>query len=261
MCAGVINKIVVFLILTAGTCWAGGCTAGSAAQAGQDAKPDAVDEILQRLNENTGALSSYQCRVEYLFSQPLFESKSLRKGLLYYQRQPQGSKLRIDFQTLKQDDEKDQKYIEQYIFDGIWLTHIDYQIKEIKKQQLAEPNEPADAFALAAEHFPIIGFTQAADLKKDFEIKLAEPNDIARLHLKVRPDSVYKDDYSSIDLRIDRKLNLPAQITAVSTEQDIYQITFIEPKVNQKIDKKVFEVKVPAGFGEPQIIPLDKKTR
>ena len=211
-------------------------------------------------------MNSYQCRLEYLFSQPLFESQSLRKGLLYYQRQQQSSKLRIDFQTLKQDDERQQKYIEQYIFDGIWLTHIDYQIREVKKQQLAEPNEPADAFDLAAEHFPIIGFTQAGDLKKDFDISLveqqqAEPNGFIRLHLKVRPDSVYKDDYTSIDFWIDRKLNLPARITAVSTEQDIYQIMFIEPKVNQKIDKKVFEVKVPAGFAAPEIVPLKKKAK
>ena len=31
MCAGVIDKIVVFLIATAGTGWAGGCTGGVAA--------------------------------------------------------------------------------------------------------------------------------------------------------------------------------------------------------------------------------------
>ncbi|GAI54121.1 unnamed protein product, partial [marine sediment metagenome] len=36
------------------------------------------------------------------------------------------------------DDEDQRKYIEHYIFDGVWLTYIDYQIKQVKQYQQAE---------------------------------------------------------------------------------------------------------------------------
>jgi outer membrane lipoprotein-sorting protein len=262
-------KMKVFFLLLAivGTCWAGvgtGSLAGSeAGRAGANsvAKPQ-VEVVLERLKKQTAELKSYQSQIEYRFSQPLLESETLKKGVLYYQRSEGKSALRINFQSLKQDEEEEQKYIEQYIFDGIWLTHIDYQIKEVKRYQKAEPNEPVDAFELASKNFPIIGFSKAEDLKKEFEIGLVEQQGVEaknfiQLHLKVKADSVYKDDYTSIDFWVDKELYLPAKIVAVSTEEDIYEIKFLQPEINKKIDKKVFEFKVPEGFNV-EIEPLKK---
>jgi len=260
------------LIGAMGTCWASGCMASLAHQQHKAADVNSIDAVLKQLIRSTAKLKSYQCRIEYLFSQPLFESQTLRTGRLYYQKSSQESKLRINFQILKQDDEDQQKHIEHYIFDGVWLTHIDYQIRQAKMRQLAEPNQPVDAFELVSENFPIIGFNKIEDLKKQFEIKLIEQEkertsvipakegiqDFIYLHLKVRPDSIYKDDYTSIDFWIDRKLYLPAKIVAVSTEEDIYRIKFLDAEVNEKIDKEVFEFKIPEGFGM-EITPLRKK--
>ncbi|MCJ7729948.1 MAG: outer-membrane lipoprotein carrier protein LolA, partial [Sedimentisphaerales bacterium] len=191
--------------------------------------------------------------------QPLLESKTQRKGLLYYAKSGDKSKLRINFDTLKQDEEPEQKHIEHYIFDGRWLTHIDYQIKQVQKRQLAEANEPIDAFELAKRNFPLIGFGKADDLKKEFEVNLiGEPNGLINLHLKVKPGSQYKDDYKSVEIWIDKRLMLPAKLTAVSTENDIYEISFVLPKVNEPIDEKVFGFTIPDGFGKPEIIPLKK---
>ena len=170
---------------------------------------------------------------------------------MYYVRFGDKSALRINFETLKQDDEDEQKYIEQYLFDGVWLTHIDYQMKQVKRYQQARRN------------FPIVGFSRAEDLKKDFEIKLVDQNQqiqmrSVQLHLKTRTDSAYRDDYISIDFWIDRELNLPAKIVATSTEEDIYQIRLLEPKVNKEIDTKVFEYNIPKDFSV-QTTPLEKK--
>lgn len=220
---------------------------------------------LEQLKDRVETLKSYQAQVEYQFRQPLLESESLRKGVLYYQRFNGRSKLRMNFQTLKQDDEKEQKYAEHFIFDGIWLMRIDYQIKTVERRQLAEPNEPVDAFDLAGRHLPIIGFTRIEDLKEQFEIKLIEQekdkeDKFIQLHLKVKSDSIYKDDYTSIDFWIDRDLYLPAKIVAVTTEEDIYQIQLLKPKVDRKIDKRVFEFKIPEGFSTEEI-PLEKKAK
>ncbi|MFA5239447.1 MAG: outer membrane lipoprotein carrier protein LolA [Phycisphaerae bacterium] len=240
------GKIITNVLVIAGICLAaGGIAAGSEA--------DSADVVLEQLKKKTAELKSYQCQIEYKFSQPLLESETLRKGVLYYQKSDGKSALRINFQTLKQDEEEEQKYIEQYIFDGVWLTHIDYQIKEVKRYQKAEPNEPVDAFELVSENFPIIGFGKVEELKKEFEIGLVEQQgreakDFIQLHLKVKADSIYKNDYTTIDFWVDNKLYLPAKIVAVSTEEDIYEIKFLQPKVNEKINKKVFELKIPDGF-------------
>lgn len=271
----IIMKVFPLLLAIVSTCLAVGCTGNLAGSELKGGDINSVEVVLERLKKQTAELKSYQSQIEYRFIQPLFESETRRKGVLYYAKFDGKSKLRINFQTLKQDDEEEQKYIEQYIFDGIWLTHIDYQIKAVKRHQLAEPNKPVgDVFDLVSRNLPIIGFTKVEELKKQFEIKLVEQkkepppvipaeagiHEFIQLNLKVKPDSIYKDDYTTIDFWIDKKLFLPAKVMAVSTEEDIYEIKFLRPKVNKKIDKKVFEFEVPEGF-TVEIIPLKKKSK
>jgi outer membrane lipoprotein-sorting protein len=260
--------MVVIVVGIASICGFASCAENPTGCPHSDA--NTVAAILDALGRKTSELRSYQCKVEYLFSQPVLESKTLRKGMLYYAKSGDHSKLRINFETLKQDEEPQQKHIEHYIFDGQWLTHIDYQIKQVQKRQLAEAsaagetspkggNEPIDAFELAKRNFPIIGFSKTDDLQQQFEVNLVgEPNQIIHLHLRVKPDSIYKDDYKSVEVWIDAKLNLPATISAVSTEGDIYEIRFVSAEVNGPIDEKVFEFTIPEGFGKPEIIPLKK---
>jgi outer membrane lipoprotein-sorting protein len=236
---------------------AGCCPAATNAVA---ADANSVRETLKKLEQQTAKLNSYEGQIEYLFSQPLLDSKTLRKGVLYYQRTGEKTLLRINFETLKQDEGPEQKYVEHFIFDGAWLTHIDYQIKTVERRQLAEPNDAIDVFELASKNFPIVGFAETGELEKQFEIKPAvkQAGGLTGLYLKPKADSIYKNNYTSIEFWIDERYYLPARITAVSTEKDIYEIRFNSPKVNKGIDKAVFEVKIPEGFGE-QIIPLKKK--
>jgi len=233
-------------------------------------KTEAVEQILGKLRKATERLKSYKADVEYLFRQPIFESQTLRKGILYYAKPGDKILLRLNFNTLKQDEQKAQKYIEQYIFDGMWLTHIDYQIQSVKRYQLVDPNElkdanqPVDDFDLLARRFPMVGFSETKNLEKEFEITLITPpteqsKGPVHLHLVVKPGSIYKDDYTSIDIWIDKKTYLPVKITAVSTEEDIYELNFLKAKVNQRINKKVFDWKIPPGFTVEEV-PLKKAT-
>lgn len=223
-----------------------------------------VDVVLRSLQQKAAELKSYQARVDYLVRQPLLESQQRRKGALYYRKFDTKSKLRIDFQTLQQDDEREQKYVEQFLFDGVWLWHVDHQTQRVEQRQLAEPNEPIDAFALASRHIPVVGFSKVDDLREQFDVELTpEPqgpaSPLQHLRLKVKPDSVYKDDYVTIDFWIDRKVGLPTRVVAVNTEDDIHEIRLLEPKVNEAIDGKMFQIDVPPGFS-PEVIPLDRKS-
>lgn len=231
---------------------------GSAPQTA--AEPNALDRVLKNLQDKAVALKSYQVNMDYLFKQPLLESQQRRTGVLYYAKSDKRSDLRIDFRTLRQDQEKEQKYEQQYLFNGVWLLELDQQLKTATNRQLAEPNKPLDALSLASKQVPVLGFSQVDDLRKQFEIELvAEPPGQTaprqHLHLKVKPDSVYKDDYVTIDLWIDGKIGLPVQVNAVTPEDDVYEIKLTDPKVNTELDPKLFQVAIPRDFSM-EVIPL-----
>jgi outer membrane lipoprotein-sorting protein len=246
------------------TCFLLACAAQAAESKSADAACPSSEliEVLDKLQATVQSLQDYQGQIEYLFEQPLLESKMLRKGKVSYTRTKKNSCLRVDFETLKQDDQKQQAYREYFVFDGVWLTHIDYQVKSIQKRQMAEVGKPVDAFDLARGNMPIIGFSATEDLRKEFDIELnqaalASKDGPIQLHLTVKPGSAYEEDYKAIDFWIDKKLNLPVRMDAITTEDDIYRIRFLKAKVNQGIADSVFAVEVPPGFGTPEIIPLD----
>jgi outer membrane lipoprotein-sorting protein len=275
----IVRITFILLWLVSAGCASGAVDNPDTQQKKQTENP--VDKVLEQLNKSTRELKSYQGQIEWKFIQPsLFDSQNLQKGTLYYTKDGNKSKLRVNFQTRKQDEEPEQKYIEQYIvldgaslaypgrrFEGTWLVCIDYQVPEVKYIQVAEvgdPNKPLDVFELASKYLPLVGFTKIEELKEQFEINLVEQKtpeskDFIQVHLKVRPNSIYKDDYTVIDFWIDRKLNLPAKVVAVTTEEDIYEIKLLQPKINKTIDNKIFDFKMPKNFGEPEIIPLKEK--
>ncbi len=221
-----------------------------------------VDQALQRLQDKAAGLKSYQANVDYVTKQPLLESQARRTGTLHYAKSQDQSSLRINFLTLQHDEEPEQRYIEQFLFDGVRLTIVNYQTKRVERRQMAEPNEPIDAFSLASRHMPVLGFSKMDDLREQFDVRIvAEPNDnpaLQHLSLTVRPDSIYRDDYTKIDFWVDRKIGLPSQIHAVTTEEDIHEIRLLDPQVNAEIDDRVFQIDVPKGFAVEDV-PLEKK--
>lgn len=253
---------------------------------GQGSGPKSqLDVVLEKLNKKTRELKSLECRIEYKYDQPLYESQTVRKGTLYYIRSGNKSALRANFTTVQVEDQKEKKAIKQYIvldgawlehsggkLSGIWLVDIDYELREVKYYQLAEPedpNESVDVFDLASKNLPMLGFTKTEQLKEQFEAALVDQKeghdeDFTQVSLKVKPNSVYKDDFLSIDFWIDNKVGLPAKVRATKTEPeppygDVEEIRFLKPKVDKGVSRKTFEFEIPRGFGQPEIIPLKKR--
>jgi outer membrane lipoprotein-sorting protein len=216
-----------------------------------------IDSVLERMRKAVKELTSYQAKIKHTFRQPLLDSQTVRKGSLYYKKDAAGSKLRINFDTLKQDEGIEQNQKEQVLFDGVWLIRINYQLKKVEYRQLAEPNAPLEPLDLTADYLPIVGFTDIEDLKSHFKIILADKNSgksnkNIHLQLKTRGNSRYKDDYSSIELWLDRKLFLPARIVAVSNQDEIQEIEFYSQSINKKLSNSLFQV----GFSK-NIIKLE----
>ena len=265
---------VMFLAVSA-FCLAGACKAKhqsscpkarqKSSQATEKPAPDKkqppekskLDDILSQLTKQTSNLKSYQAKIEYLFIQDpdLLDSKTLRKGRLYYKKDQAGSKLRVDFNTLKQDDADEEKHIEQFIFDGVWLTRIDYQFEKVDFYQQAEEDKPIDVFEFISHRFPMVGFTKTGHLRKQFEIaiipqKQSKSSNRMGLRLNTKKDSIYRDDYTTIDFWIDNESLLPAKLVATSIEGDIYDIQLLDTKVNKKIKNTVFKVETPEHFSK-----------
>jgi outer membrane lipoprotein-sorting protein len=211
-----------------------------------------LEAVLGDLSKKVEQLVSYEAQVEFIYSQPLLESETVRKGWLYYRKNGGRSKLRINFETLRQDDGEEQKYLEQFLFDGVWLVRIDYQTRQADFYQKAPENEPIDAFDLACEQVPIVGFARIEQLKQHFDITLPAPpsdcNDVSRLHLRVNAQSAYKDRYKYVELWIDRVTGLPRKIVAATIEGDIYDIRLHKSKFNKNIKPNIFEVAIPKDF-------------
>ncbi len=126
--------------------------------------------MLKNLQDKAAELKTYQVNMDYVFKQPVLESQQRRTGVLYYAKSDKKSNLRIDFRTLQQDQEKEQKYVQQYFFDGVWLLEIDQQLQTATKRQLAPEDKPLDALSLASKQLPVLGFAQVQDLRQQFEI-------------------------------------------------------------------------------------------
>ena len=226
-----------------------------------------LDEILAKLREQNRKLNSYEANLEYLFIQDpeLIDSRTTRKGKIYYQKDGAGSKLKIRFDKRKEDDEPEQNRLEEYYFDGVWLTIIDHLNKTINSYQKAPVDKPVDAFELISRDFPIVGFTSKDDLRKNFEITLVEDDketddkdQTTRLKLKVKKGSPYEKRYTEIDFFIDNKTFLPVKMITKSIEGDIYDFKFSDAKINKKIKESVFKLEKPANFSE-NAYPLKKK--
>ena len=261
------KETILAILLLAGLSLGTGCDGTSKADAAQTNNTNLtrLDKVLARLNDRAADIKTYRCDLTHISRQPLFDSQAIRKGKLYYYRDESKNLLRINFDTIKQDEQPTEDYKEQFIFDGVWLTRIDYQLKEVKRHQLVDPNElkskGADAFDLLSEHLPIVGFTGTDNLKKQFNIKLVdanenEPNNSIKLHMQVKPDSIYKDDWVWIDFRIDKQIYLPAEVTTLTTEEDVFEIKFINAMLNEPMDIDVFDANVPEGFTIAEEVPL-----
>jgi outer membrane lipoprotein-sorting protein len=223
-----------------------------------------IEEILLKMNNATKRLKSCQAKISYLFIQDpdLLDSKTLQNGMLYYQEDNDRSQLRIRFDDLKQENFDPENRREEFLFDGAWLTRIDFKLKQIDRYQKAPEDNPIGVFELISHIFPLVGFSNIDQLKKDFDITLPEKSNEStpsiNLLLNVKKGSKYEKEYKKIDFRADSETYMPQQIVAYSSQGDIYNIKFTEFEINKKLKKAVFIIETPSDFRK-NIEPLDEK--
>lgn len=213
-----------------------------------------IEEIFLKMKIATEGLKTCQANIQYLFIQDpeLLNSKTLQNGMLYYLKNPDRSYLRIRFDDIKQDDFEPEKRREEYVFDGIWLTRVDYKLKQVDLYQKAHEGSPIDVFLLISNHFPLIGFSNIDSLNEDFDVQLskntADNNESIKFLLRVKKGSKYEKEYKKIDFWVATNTYLPVRIVAYSSQGDIHDIKFQDLQINKKLKKAVFTIETPPDF-------------
>ncbi|MEN8127690.1 MAG: hypothetical protein ABFR90_07775 [Planctomycetota bacterium] len=220
-------------------------------------KADELNVVLSKMKKATEQLRSCQAALSHLFIQDpeLLDSRTLKNGVLYYLKDKDRSRLRIRFDDIRQDDFDPVKQREEYLFDGVWMTRIDYKLKQIDQYQKAPEDSPIDVFEFISYNFPLVGFSGIDELEKDFEVsfaaqKAADPNTTIQLLLKTLKDSKYSEEFSKIDFWVNNDTFLPLRIRAYTTQGDIHDIRFLDAKINKNLENSVFTIETPAGFSK-----------
>jgi len=208
-----------------------------------------LDAALERLSGNLAKLESCRLDLTWTFHQPLLETSTIRKGTLYYKKTQGRSYLRINFNFFQQDKEKPQPLREEIIFDGVWLTRIDYQLKEIKRDQIAPDKEPIDAFQLLTGRMPLVGFGRIDDLKQRFEIDMKAPSadGIAAIILTPRANSEYIKDYKQVIIYTSLDEALPGRIKAITPDDDLSEVILVKSG-SQEVSELIFVFEKPRDF-------------
>ncbi|OQA03594.1 MAG: Outer-membrane lipoprotein carrier protein [Planctomycetes bacterium ADurb.Bin401] len=207
------------------------------------AEPNKAVKTIEKLNQSARNLKNLTADIEYIHAQPLFETQTIRTGKIYYTKDTNNGALRINFQTLKQDDSKQQNYKEDYIFDGMKLTRIDYQSKSAITEQYST-DKPIEPLELVQDYFPIIGLANPQEMTQEYDITV-EGN---KLKLIPKENSKFYNTYKQIEITIDSKFNLPVTFKASTAENEEITIKLGRIDISNKIKKEVFEISIPADF-------------
>jgi hypothetical protein len=208
------------------------------------------NDTLNRLNKSVKSIKNLSAQIEYIHAQPLFETKTIRTGKIFYVKDANCGLLRIDFLTLKQDDANEQNYREDYVFDGWKLTKIDYQSKSAITEQLAK-DRAIEPFELVQDYFPIVGFDEPAKLGEQFKITVI-PGDVPQLRFIPKENSRYCKAYKQIDCKLNPENYLPMEFIASTCDDEEIAIKLTQTDLQKVIDKTIFDLNIPANFTKTQ---------
>ncbi len=216
-----------------------------------------IKSIIENLNRTAETLKYFSAKVEYSHLQTLFETQTVRTGKVFYVKDANFCALRINFTTMKQEDSSEQKYKEDYIFDGWKMTKIDYQSKSAVSETLAN-EKSIEPFELVQNYFPIIGFARPAEMSEQFDIKLLEnKSDLITLLIKPKEQTRFYKIYEEIEIKIDPKKSIPFDFSASTSENEKIKISFTQIDIKNKVKRDVFNVDIPKNFSTAEKSPDD----
>ena len=220
-------------------------------------EPKDLDGWLNAIEKKAKSIKSLQANLRYERFNDLLDSREIRIGTLFYQAEPT-KKFAANFRLKISPNGRGDKIDQSWIFDGRWLAEKNNSTKFFKRYEVAPPPKEGeekkaekDVLELGDGPFAIpIDFNKET-LLKDFQVTLIENKEVVlknTVHLRLIPRDKKKIEETSFDLWYNKKTLLPVMVQSVNEEQEtrsIFKLT--KPKLNIKIDQKIFDTSIPKG--------------
>lgn len=209
---------LVFFVLS-GVSWAGDLTADSS-----------VDAILVALQARGESLKEFSADVHYTETDLTMSDKTERQGTVRYQRDAKaGARMHILFDR-KIVDGKTSADMKEYLLNDGWALVRDYRAKNETRYQVAHPGEKVNLFELGKGAFPLPIGQDKNEVQRMFDVsKIAgaadDPPGTAHLQLSPKAGTDFSKKFSTIDVWVDLKSQMPVRVSTVDRNQTAQQQT------------------------------------
>ncbi|MEI7837514.1 MAG: hypothetical protein WCK05_14030 [Planctomycetota bacterium] len=204
-------------------------------------------KILQDLEQAGKARPALRAELTYSVVDPILETTDIRRGWVAFQRGlgDQSDRFRIHFADRKMEGEAPVVDKIDYAFDGAWLTVVKHSISNMKRYQYAAKGQKVPLTLTGPFPLPfgqpvdeVIGLFEPTTTPPAGNAK--GPEGTTYIRLTTRADARKDLRFRSLEMWIDPKLNLPAQIVAVEDKKKTITIVFRDVQTPEKIDDDVF---------------------
>ena len=227
----------------------------------------AAERLLDALEQAGKKYATLTADIDYAVRMPMTGEEEFRTGTVALQTDTAagGSKFRVSFLTLKQEDGPAVKDPVDYAFTGQWLTVAKHRIKQMTRYQVAAEGQHIEPLRLGKGPFPLPFGQKKEDVVKYFSVatRPAGPADPANTdYLKLATREPYRKEmtFVTLEMWVDRASRLPIKIISVDRNRsDVTTVLFKNLQTNKELPADLFNLPKPPGW-ELRIEPLEKAT-
>jgi len=218
-----------------------------AVQPGAIGAESSVDEILDRVDQQSARLADYSARMRLDSRDGLSEETERRFGHIYFQVEQPKRRAAVVFTQTVDPSGRGRERLEHYVYaDGI-LSDYDHEAKRLTRRELARPGDTRDPLRLGDGPVPIPFGQRKVDILKAFTVTagpappgdlVKEPESVVGLHLVPREGTLLaeKGRMQSIDLWLDKATASPVAVRLHEADGDQVSAKFSSPRINQGLD-------------------------
>ena len=206
-----------------------GCIAGLSLIAGSGAMQESttetaaqrIDGILTKLQARSDGLKDIRCQVHFVENDKINLSKRTKIGTLRFMMSEPNPQFLVHFKRIEFDGLLGKQ--EWYLFDGRWLYTAIERLKQVTKQELAQPGERLDLFNLEKAPFPVPFGHKKETILRHFDVELAPPahgDPPGTDHIVCVPKatSELRRRYEKLELFVKKDVHLPSRIVVTRND-------------------------------------------
>jgi hypothetical protein len=185
-----------------------------------------VDDVLVALHDDAKLMHSFTADVSDDEQETIQGTEFIRSGKMWFVISPSGDPtMHLILDKKKVGDKVVQDKVE-YLLDKGWLTIRTFNTKNEVHAQLVPAGQKMNLFQLGKGPFPFPIGQNPDDVKKQFDVTVPAPDKdnpdppgTIHLLLKPRAGNPLADQFFSIDVWVDQKTRMPAQVMTMNKRQ------------------------------------------